>query len=198
MRRGAWSRCGVLLAVACLFLALPAVAATIFQEDFESPAGLNNGQWTRTNGQIISPGNNSAHALSWTAVKDSVVSVVITSGVVGLKKYYVIVDYKETGAGGQVELLEMNNGGHTLGGWLLFGDSTTTAMQVFRAPGSGYHRYVQSIVTPANARKLQIVLKDDPANSTPPGHVFFDNLMITDTPPSTGVTVVQWREVVSK
>ena len=175
-----------------------ALGATIFSEDFESASGLNDGKWSVIGSASISNnGFSSAHAVQFgaTSLSGDLWSVAIT--VSGSTNYWITVDYKEGLAGGYLGYEEFNSGGNHQGSSWVFGDGLQSSLQLFNVFGASYHRYTQKITTQSPSRTLKLKLLDYVGNPTALGHVFFDNILVTDSPPATTATVVRWKELVN-
>jgi hypothetical protein len=179
--------------------ACPAPGALMFTEDFEAPTGLSDGNWaTIGHGQITTPGNGGAgHAVRFTAKGSGgdLWSKYI-DGIAGNTPYWLIVDYRQTGAGGYFGIQEYNASSSDLGESWIWGDGWSySTPAAFNLAGTGFHHYVYRFTTKANTRRIKIKLEDFSGNPSALGLVLFDNIQVSTTAPAAQAAVVRWWEV---
>jgi hypothetical protein len=195
--RGA-RRFALLATLTLVATACPAPAAPLFSEDFESASGLGNGNWaTIGNAQITTPGyGGSGHAVKFKAKGSGGDLWSKYIDLAGNTAYWLIVDYRQTGAGGFFGVQEYNSGYTDLGESWIWGDGWSyPSPATFNGPGTGFNRYSYRFTTQAGTRHIKIKLEDFTGNGSALGLVLFDNVQVSTTPPGAQATVVRWQEI---
>ena len=192
-RAAALALAALALAAACLLAPAPrARAATIWSDGFES--GL--GKWTTHTNVSVGAGGNPGQC-AWFTGSGSTQGT-LRSGYINVNAsttYYLSVDYRYPGAGGYVQVQEYAGSTLKASTWLLSDNAgVQTALQYFDTPGTGWSTYTQSWKTTATTTRMRIRVIGYRSGTThlPP---YFDNVNLSDTPPTVPATRVKWEEV---